>query len=160
MLWKRRKEDAETKKKTTYQKISFGYCSFGCNSGFYKADDSFDSLYECCRVRAALISAGINLPGGGQANPADAGASSAEDVSSGPTADSPSSKPETSGKTSSQNTLSTISVPSEIVVSAPAVAAANRGKILRQTYNGGYAGDLIQLARVESAIVPQLQQQQ
>ncbi len=32
--------------------------------------------------RAALISAGINLPGGGQANPADAGASSAEDVSS------------------------------------------------------------------------------
>ena len=97
-------------------------------------------------TKAALLSAGINLPGSGQAALADVGTSSLASASSDISSAAVSSAKEavSSQQASSQNTISVISVPSQITESAVQVAAANRGTILRQTYNGGYAGDLIQ----------------
>ena len=91
--------------------------------------------------KAALLSAGLTFPEGGKTVFLEQTSSVAE-VSSSPPADIASVSSVVSEIVSSAPDVTT----SEIVVSAAEVAAANRGKIVRQLYNGGWSGDLINLS--------------
>lgn len=91
--------------------------------------------------KAALLSAGLTFPEGGKTVFLEQTSSVAE-VSSSPPADTASVSSVVSEIVSSAPDVTT----SEIVVSAAEVAAANRGKIVRQLYNGGWSGDLINLS--------------
>ena len=105
--------------------------------------------------RAALFSAGLAMPEGGKAaldgDIPDTEQTSGE-VSSSPVSSQPAAAPTPESIISSvvssySSFTQPTSVPSEITVSAPAVAEKNRGKIVRQTYNGGASGDLISLSK-------------
>ncbi len=104
--------------------------------------------------KAALFSAGLALPEGGKVVLDGDTSSSAESTSheeNSMTVGDTSSIPSTPESILSAVISSTLSAPSsvvsELVGSAPEVAEKNRGKILRQTYNGGASGDLINLSK-------------
>ncbi len=90
--------------------------------------------------KAALLSVGLTLPEGGRL-------AFSEHTDSSAAASSRAVSSERSSITSSEVVASRPdTVSSELVASAAEVAAANRGKILRQIYNGGWSGDLISLS--------------
>ncbi len=105
--------------------------------------------------KAALFSAGLAMPEGGKAaldgNIPDTESTSGE-ISSSQTSSQPavSSSPQSvlSSVVSALSPFTELtSIPSQIVISDPAIAEKNRGKILRQAYNGGASGDLISLSK-------------
>lgn len=105
--------------------------------------------------KAALFSAGLAMPEGGRAaldgelpdTEQTSGTVSTPPASSQPPAASTPESVISSAASGTSSFTQPSSVPSEITVSAPAVAEKNKGKILRQTYNGGASGDLISLAK-------------
>lgn len=101
--------------------------------------------------KAALFSAGLTLPEGGKAVLTDGetsvSVSSADQTSSEiSSSDSSTVSSETAASSTVSSAVSVTGVPSFVAASAGSVPQNRRGKILRQTYNGGASGDLISLA--------------